>query len=428
MATNPDPWLRALTWWRKGAKRDWATATVGFTIIIFIFIAFTLFSDSRNYTDGVHSTDDLVPLTLLQRAQATGAFCLDGSLPGYHFQEGFGSGSANWLLHLEGGGWCNSIQNCNARKGTALGSSKYMSRVVQFDGILSRHPSQNPDFYNWNRVKIRYCDGASFAGHPESEFKNGTELFFRGQLIWEAIMNELLSLGLSKAKQALLTGCSAGGLATFIHCDDFRDHLPKDATVKCFTDAGFFLDEPDVLGNRTILAFYHDVVKLQGVAKSFHKNCVGIMEPFKCIFPEEIIKNVRTPFFIVNSAYDSWQIQNILVPVESDPQGYWSSCKLSIQKCDSTQIQILQGFRDSMLKALSMFQKNKEGGMFINSCFVHCQTLMNETWHSPNSPRINNKTIAGSVGDWYFNREVSKLIDCPYPCNPTCYNMDYTRA
>jgi hypothetical protein len=20
------------------------------------------------------------------------------------------------------------------------------------------------DFYNWNRVKIRYCDGASFAG------------------------------------------------------------------------------------------------------------------------------------------------------------------------------------------------------------------------------------------------------------------------
>lgn len=27
------------------------------------------------------------------------------------------------------------------------------------------------DFYNWNRVKIRYCDGGSFAGN--AEFDNG---------------------------------------------------------------------------------------------------------------------------------------------------------------------------------------------------------------------------------------------------------------
>lgn len=27
--------------------------------------------------------------------------------------------------------------------------------------------------------------------------------------------------------------------------------------------------------------------------------------------------------------------------------------------------------------------------MFINSCFVHCQTWMAETWHSAKSPRIN---------------------------------------
>lgn len=31
------------------------------------------------------------------------------------------------------------------------------------------------DFYNWNRVKIRYCDGASFAGN--AKFDNGVILF-----------------------------------------------------------------------------------------------------------------------------------------------------------------------------------------------------------------------------------------------------------
>ena len=29
------------------------------------------------------------------------AVCLDGSLPGYHLQKGFGSGSDNWILHVE---------------------------------------------------------------------------------------------------------------------------------------------------------------------------------------------------------------------------------------------------------------------------------------------------------------------------------------
>lgn len=42
--------------------------------------------------------------------------------------------------------------------------------------------------------------------------------------------------------QAFLTGCSAGGLATYIHCDGFRALLPKDSRVKCLADGGFFLD------------------------------------------------------------------------------------------------------------------------------------------------------------------------------------------
>jgi len=26
-----------------------------------------------------------------------------------------------------------------------------------------------PDFFNWNRVKVRYCDGASFSGEGYNE-------------------------------------------------------------------------------------------------------------------------------------------------------------------------------------------------------------------------------------------------------------------
>ncbi|RXI02247.1 hypothetical protein DVH24_026777 [Malus domestica] len=31
-------------------------------------------------------------------------------------------------------------------------------------------------------------------------------------------------------------------------------------------------------------------------------------------------------------------------------------------------------------------------------------------------------------GDWYFNRSAAKLIECQFPCNPTCYNVNFTRG
>ncbi|KAL7195332.1 hypothetical protein ACSBR1_035535 [Camellia fascicularis] len=307
--------FRPLIWCRKWSKRDQAIAAAATGFAIFI-ITFSVFSNSRTKPStqqplNPSSTPLWVPLTLLRNATHRGAFCLDGSLPAYHLQKGFGSGSSNWVLHIEGGGWCDTIESCSSRKRTVLGSSRYMDGQVRFSGILSQELSQNPDFFNWNKVKIRYCDGASFAGHPESEFKNGTELFFRGQLIWETLMDELLSIGLSNARQALLSGCSAGGLATLTHCDDFRKILPKYATVKCLADAGFFLNVKDVAGHRTIESFYQDVVHLQAVAKSLDKDCVARMEPSKCFFPQEFIKNIKTPIFLVHPAYDFWQVIDI---------------------------------------------------------------------------------------------------------------------
>ncbi|CAH2054378.1 unnamed protein product [Thlaspi arvense] len=424
------PRLNSLLRCRKLAKSDWLVASIGFVLIVF-FLSF--FFDPTS--DSVPSVDRspavalpsvLVKLKLSSKAKERGAFCLDGSLPGYHFHKGSGSGSKSWLLHLEGGGWCNTVASCSSRAMTKLGSSNYFEREVPFQGLLSSDPSQNPEFNNWNRVKIRYCDGASFAGRPEAEFKNETRLFFRGQLIWEAIMDELLSMGMSDAKQAILTGCSAGGLATLIHCDYFRDHLPKAAAVKCVSDGGFFLNVPDVRGNPTMSTFYHDVVKLQGVDKSLDQKCIAKMEPSKCMFPHEFLKNIKTPVFLVNAAYDFWQIQNVLVPAAADPDKSWAKCRLNIKECDAAQMNILHGFRSSLMDAIGKFHQSKVGGMFIDSCFSHCQTFMSMTWHSPTSTRIENKTIAESVGDWFFNRKPVKLIDCPYPCNPSCYNLNFT--
>ncbi|XP_062084891.1 pectin acetylesterase 3-like [Humulus lupulus] len=362
----------------------------------------------------------MVPLTLISSAASTGAVCLDGTLPGYHLHPGSGSGANSWLIQLEGGGWCNTIRSCVYRKTTRRGSSKFMEKQLPFTGLLSNKPEENPDFYNWNRVKLRYCDGASFSGDSQNE---ASQLYFRGQRIWLAAIQELLSKGMKNAQQTLLSGCSAGGLASILHCDEFRSFFPETTKVKCLSDAGLFLDATDVSGGHTLRNFYKGVVSLQEVQKKLSGSCTNHLDPTSCFFPQNLIANIKTPLFLLNAAYDAWQLQASLAPPSADPHGSWNECKLNHARCNASQIQFLQDFRNQMIDAIKGFSLSSQNGLFINSCFAHCQSERQDTWFANDSPVLESKAIAISVGDWYFDREKIKAIDCAYPCDNTCHNL-----
>ncbi|XP_029144147.1 uncharacterized protein [Arachis hypogaea] len=164
-----------------------------------------------------------------------------------------------------GGEWCNDVSTCLQRKDTRLGSSKQMDTQSGFNGILNNQQVYNPgwyiqsytthiqihivlcyvmhlfpDFYNWNRIKIRYCNGSSFTGDVE-EVDLTTNLHFRGARIFEAVIKHLLAKGMENAKNGILSGCSAGGLAAILNYDRFKSFLPNGARVKCVPDAGYFI-------------------------------------------------------------------------------------------------------------------------------------------------------------------------------------------
>ncbi|KAL6980023.1 Pectin acetylesterase 8, partial [Sarracenia purpurea var. burkii] len=109
-----------------------------------------------------------------------------------------------------------------------------------------------------------------------------------------------------------------------------------------------------------------------------------------CFFPQNIAQQIQTPLFIVNAAYDSWQIKNILAPGVADPHGSWHDCKLDITKCSSSQLKDMQDFRVAFLSALTgLGGSSSSKGMFINSCYAHCQTEMQETWLRDDSPVLD---------------------------------------
>ncbi|KAH0933888.1 hypothetical protein HID58_011005 [Brassica napus] len=310
----------------------------------------------------------LVGLTLIRGADS-GAVCLDGTLPGYHLHRGHGSGANSWLIQLEE-------------------------------------------------------DGATMSGHVYTGRRlDAAQLQFRGERIWRAAIDDLKANGMRYADQALLSGCSAGGLAAILRCDEFRDLFPGSTKVKCLSDAGLFLDTADVSGGRTIRNLYNGIVEFQSVKNNLPRICTNHLDPTSCFFPENLISQMKTPLFIVNAAYDTWQIQSSIAPKSADPSGFWHDCRLNHEKCTSGQMRFLQSFRDQMLRVVKGFSMSRQNGLFINSCFAHCQTERQDTWFADDSPVISKKAVAIAVGDWYFDRAEVKLVDCPYPCDKSCHNM-----
>lgn len=183
----------------------------------------------------------------------------------------------------------------------------------------------------------------------------------------------------------------------------------------------------DVSGGRALRNLFGGVVGLQGVRNNLPRTCTNHLDPTSCFFPQNLIANIKTPLFLLNAAYDSWQVQASLAPPSADPHGTWHDCKNNHALCSSSQIQFLQGFRNNMLNAIKGFSHYPQSGLFVNSCFAHCQSERQDTWFSDNSPLIGNKPIALAVGDWYFDRSSIKDIDCAYPCDKTCHNLVFRK-
>nr|GMD93254.1 pectin acetylesterase 7 isoform X2 [Ipomoea batatas] len=170
--------------------------------------------------DAQPTTITNVSITTMDDAVPKGAVCLDGSPPAYYFDKGQGNGTDNWLIYLEGGGWCVNHTDCKGRTEQGLGSSTRRLRNMSFYGIISKNSTENPEFHNWNKIYVVYCDGSSYTGDMDA------------------------------VDTAILSGSSAGGLAAMIHCDYYQELLPITARVKCLPIASYFFHQENLPGRK----------------------------------------------------------------------------------------------------------------------------------------------------------------------------------
>lgn len=328
------------------------------------------------------SADDGFSLTLLTDDSAR---CLDGSFGGYYFRPGRGAGARTFILELEGGGWCTSLSDCAARAGTALGSSAGWPATGcptmdgGSNGMLSDDCSVNAAFCNATMAHLNYCDGGSFAGYVAQPVPSGgahsVDLHFRGAAIFNATIQALLARGMAQAEAIILKGCSAGGLATWLHADMFAEWMASAssaAKVVSVADAGFFMDHNATTGAPTMTPQYQWVAETMQT-RQVDAGCLAAhpgADWWRCFLAQETLPYVTSPIFATQDLVDSWQMANI----------YRLPCISNLTACTPAELAQMQAYRADMLQALAPLTSSATNGGYLSSCVQHCHQNIDDVW------------------------------------------------
>ena len=82
-----------------------------------------------------------------------GSSAVSGHLPSYYVETN--TSSRDWVIDIEGGGWCTTLDSCRTRQ-SRLSSSSTWAAAAAGSGITSEVQQDNPDYYQYNRVLFPY--------------------------------------------------------------------------------------------------------------------------------------------------------------------------------------------------------------------------------------------------------------------------------
>ncbi|VFQ97609.1 unnamed protein product [Cuscuta campestris] len=346
---------------------------------------------------------------ILESAKAEGAVCLDGSAPAYDWEVAKDNANRrNWLVYLQGAGWClnstiyqapdNSTESCRSRAAGRFGSSRYMN-ATDFGHFLS--PRSNDTYFsNWNRVIVRYCDGCSFAGDAEKP-DPVTNLYFRGARIFRAVVRDLMARGMEDSRNVLLAGGSSGGLGVMIHCDGFRRYFSAGVRVKCLADSSLFLHVKDPVRAKFFDTVFGTMVGMQHPGDALPTRCTSKKSVKTCFFPQNLLRYIESPLFIVNPAFDSYQVRHTFSEDLHD--------RIKYRKVVTPgEMTLLRDFRRQTIAALP--PASARNGYILTSIFQH-SLASGIGYKGPMFADPKSKSFESAFLDWYFDRARVHLID-----------------
>ena len=363
------------------------------------------------------------------------ATCLDGSPPLYYHSPGFGDGVDKWQIHHEGGAWCGSAEECVGWWGfrsTLVDPDQLPQDAQASTGYFNRSEPKNA-MANWNFVFIRYCDGFSFASNrllPSVVAVNATSnvtAHFRGLAVLQAVRKDLLGVrGMADATVVVVGGCSAGGMAVFIHCDAWAARIARSnlaTRTVCLADSGWFPLVPDTgfFPSTWFNGVWQGAFDWHNASAAVSAECLAqhaaAGDGWKCAMAQFAAPLITTPLFMYQSIYDSFQIFNMerCIPMPPDPQS----------PCTAAQVTAWGGNITLNIRAFLDSPRALAAGSaaFTDACYHHCGTWADfdqiTSWVGPTA----NVTGSQAFSYWLASRAAgtSSMWAQPtsYPCDGT---------
>ena len=222
-------------------------------------------------------------------------------------------------------------------------------------------------------------------------------IFYRGHRILRAFQAHLVATALAGAAEVVLAGCSAGGLSTYLHADEWRAALPRATHVTALADSGFF---PNF--NHTPGGGYGALMRsiVRGMNSTLDAACTAAnaADAAACIFAEVAAASLATPTFALQGKYDSWQLVGDADLPVNDTAGVnaWGAL-------------VSARLRASLLAA-------PQHGAFLDSCLHHCGGF--DAFH------VDGFTQATAHAAWYAAGAAPRRAlynqSEGYPCAACC--------
>eukprot|EP00397_Hematodinium_sp_SG-2012_P051498 GEMP01060371.1.p1 GENE.GEMP01060371.1~~GEMP01060371.1.p1 ORF type:complete len:375 (+),score=77.60 GEMP01060371.1:46-1170(+) len=317
-----------------------------------------------------------------------GRRCLEGVQAGYYWSRPW-SRDVETVIYFEGGGWCyglneqETIDECAAKQWQWWSKGNSWMWLPWYLGDLTE---------GRNVVFVPNCDWTSLTGtsgevHVTTSDGTNKTLYFEGFNILNDTLDSIKSYivpwetGTTNKPVVIVSGGSAGGSAVYYHADFVQEKLPETKIV-AVPDAAFFLNLTTLNGTDI---WPEQMRQMSTIAQSrLQSKCEETLGDSRCLFPQYFAHLSTVPTFVLNSLYDTSELQYTLqLPY---------NCRWNETRCTREELAALCGLREQHLTALELLLQKNTTGAFLTNTLKHHILRTDHT--------IDNTTLDDAFKDW----------------------------
>jgi len=348
---------------------------------------------------------------ILFPAHQSHTFCNDGSPAGYYWRTSQNTNNTNrFLIFFQSGAWCWDQASCQSRYQSTpqlMSSIPWGTTQTSSDGIFISN-----DWANANIAYVNYCSSDGWIGNRLAS--NQTYgWYFNGKNIVKAVVDDLLTKGLTTATEVLIAGCSAGGRGVLNNLDYLTTYIQQHAItgpsmkIKGLFDSAYWLEDfppypgqtPTTLVSQSKQIYaLADAVANSGCTKLYGANY------WQCGFATNVWPHIETENFYNLFLDDQWQLDQISngafsPPLNTDQNNY------AIEFLNTTRF---------TLAPLT----NSNQNYFAASCWTHCSTESSNYYNI----QINGLNLDQVISNWFFQDQSFQLVDTcsTFKCGTGC--------